>query len=674
LGKHTNIVGGSLIDSMNFFADLALVLVAALSGGLLAQRLGQPLIVGYILAGIVIGPFTVGPTVANVANIEQLAELGVVLLLFSLGLELSFRELAPVRSVASAGAAIQIVLTILLGLGIGLALGWDWRPALWLGALVSLSSTMVALKTIQAQGRLGTLSSRVMLGILVVQDLAVVPLMIVLPELSDPQGDLMKVATAVVRAALLLGAIVLFSTRVVPRLMAFVARWNSRELFFLATLTLAVGVGYVAHLFGLSMPLGAFVAGLVVNESEYSHQALSDVVPLRDLFGMLFFVSVGMLLDPMDMWRQLGAVAFVVAAVSIGKAAILAAVVRAFGYWNVVPLAVALTLFQVGEFAFVLARVGLSMGALANDVYRLVLNVAIVTMVLTPMVSSLVPAVYRRFWPRRAKEEYEAVNLPSQGVSDHVIITGFGRVGRSVAEALSRREFPFVLVESDDRRVQQARKAGLPVIYGDASQAVVLGAAGVSRARALLVTVPAFADVRGIVEATRRLQPALPIIARADSGEAVRALYALGIQEVTSPEFEAAIEMTRQALLHFNVPAHDILHVASALRHEQYGAPDTPRDPDIGGMSQIGEIARHLDLAWVRVPHHSPFVGRTLRDLDLRSATGASIVGIIRRGSLQANPDGDARLEPADLVAVLGTRDQIARFERGMRASVGLTA
>ncbi len=423
---------------MNFFADLALVLVAALSGGLLAQRLGQPLIVGYILAGIVVGPFTVGPTVDNVANIEQLAELGVVLLLFSLGLELSFRELAPVRSVALAGAAIQIILTILLGLAIGLALGWAWRPALWLGALVSLSSTMVALKTIQAQGRLGTLSSRVMLGILVVQDLAVIPLMIVLPELSNPQADFMKVITAMGRAALLLSAIVLFSTRVVPRLMAFVARWNSRELFFLATLTLAVGVGYVAHIFGLSMALGAFVAGLVVNESEYSHQALSDVVPLRDLFGMLFFVSVGMLLDPMEVWRQLGAVTFVVAAVALGKAAILAAVVRAFGYWNVVPLAVALTLFQVGEFAFVLARVGLSMGALADDVYRLALNVAIVTMVLTPMVSSLVPIVYARFWPRRAKEVYEAINVPSDGLSGHVIITGFGRVGRSVAEALSQ--------------------------------------------------------------------------------------------------------------------------------------------------------------------------------------------------------------------------------------------
>lgn len=653
---------------MDLVGDLALVLLAALGGGFLAQRLGQPLIVGYILAGVVVGPFTAGPTVGNVHDIEQLAELGVALLLFSLGLELSFRGLAPVRTVALVGATIQIILTIALGLGLGLALGWAWRPALWFGALVSLSSTMVALKTIQAQGRLGTLSSRVMLGILVVQDLAVVPLMIVLPELSDPAGGLVKVGTAAVRATLLLGVIVLFSTRVVPRLMALVAQWNSRELFFLSTITLAVGVGYVAWLLGLSMALGAFVAGLVVNESEYAHQALSDVIPLRDLFGMLFFVSVGMLLDPALVWQQLGALVLVVPAIVLGKATILAGVVLAFGYRNVVPLAVGLTLFQVGEFAFVLARVGRSSGAISNDVYTLTLNVAIVTMALTPAVSSLVPVVYGRFRSRRALETHEATNLPSAGLFDHVVIAGSGRVGRSIADALSHLTLPFVLVESDDRRVQQARAAGLPVIYGDASQPVVLEAAGIRSARAILVTVPAFPDVRSIVRAGRQLRPDLPIIARADGADAVRALYALGIQEVTSPEFEAAIEMTRQALVYFNVPAHDVLRVASAIRRERYDPAGDKGDSGLAIMSQIGEIARQLDFTWVGVPPDSAFDGRTLGELRIRTTTGASVVGIIRAGSLVANPDGQSRFERGDLVGVLGTRDQIARFEQAMRA------
>lgn len=416
------------------------------------------------------------------------------------------------------------------------------------------------------------------------------------------------------------------------------------------------------------MALGAFVAGLVVNESEYAHQALSDVIPLRDLFGMLFFVSVGMLLDPALVWEQLGALALVVPSTIVGKAAILAGVVRVFGYRNVVPLAVGLTLFQVGEFAFVLARVGLSSGAISNDVYTLTLNIAIVTMALTPVVSSLVPLVYRRFWSRLPKETHEAINLPSAELSDHVVIAGSGRVGRSIADALSQLTLPFVLVESDDRRVQQARVAGVPVIYGDASQPVVLEAAGIQRARAILVTVPAFADVRTIVAAVRQLRPDLPIIARADGPAAVRALYALGIQEVTSPEFEAAIEMTRQALMHFNVPAHDVLRVASEIRRERYNPAGDKRDAGLAIMSQLGEIARQLDFTWLGVRPDSAFDGWTLGELRIRTTTGASVVGIIRAGALVANPDGQSRLEKGDLIAVLGTRDQIARFEQAMRA------
>ena len=653
---------------MALVADLSLVLLAALAGGFLAQRLGQPLMVGYVLAGVIVGPFTGGLTVVNVHDIEQLAELGVALLLFSLGLELSFRELKPVRAVALGGATVQIIATTALGLALGLSLGWPWRSAVWFGALISLSSTMVVLKTVQAQGRRGTLSARVMFGILIVQDLAVVPLMIVLPELSDPAGGLLVLGTAALRAVLLLGVIVLVATRLVPRLLAFVARWNSRELFLLSTTTLALGIGYITWSFGLSMALGAFVAGLVINESEYVHQALSDIMPLRDLFGMLFFVSVGMLLDPALVWHQLGALVYVVIAIGIGKAAILAGVVRAFGYWNVVPLAVGLTLFQVGEFAFVLARVGLSSGAIDTDVYALTLNAAIVTMVLTPAVSGLTSVLYERLWRHRPREAFEGINLPRAGLSNHVIVAGWGRVGRSVGDALSHLNLPYVLVEFDDRRVRQARVAGVPVIYGDASQTVVLEAAGVSLARAMLVTAPAFPDVRSIVSAARQVRPDLSIVARADGTEAIHGLYALGVQEVASPEFEAAIEMTRQALIHLNVPAYDILRVATAVRRERYGLPAEKLDDHRAILSQVGEVTRHLDFTWLRLPDESPFHARTLGDLQIRSTTGASVVAVVHGGLLTANPDGGVRLEAGDLVAVLGTRDQIGRFEEAAQS------
>jgi CPA2 family monovalent cation:H+ antiporter-2 len=562
---------------MELVADLTLVLVAALVGGLAAQRLRQPLIVGYIIAGIAVGPFTGGFTVSHVEGIEQLAELGVALLLFSLGLEVSFRDLAPVRGVALAGTAIQLVLTIAAGFGLAEALHWPWRSAIWFGALVALSSTMVALKTLQAQGRIGTLSSRVMLGMLVVQDLAVVPLMIVLPELGDPAGGVTRVLIAIGRALALLGVTVFVATRVVPRLMKAVARWNSRELFLLATTTVALGVGYAAWSFGLSLALGAFIAGLVINESEYAHQALSDVIPLRDLFGMVFFVSVGMLLDPSVVWRQLGTLGIVVVAVLAGKAAIFAAIVRLFGYRRVVPLAVGLTLFQVGEFAFVLARSGRSAGFISGDLYGLVLNTAVATMALTPVVSGTTPFIYERLARRRAQEPLQALNLPDSGLSDHVVVAGAGRVGRTIADALALRRLPFVLIEFDDRRVQDARVAGLPVIYGDASHEAVLRAATISRSRALIATVPAYPDVRAIIAAARRLRPDLAIVARAEGFEAVRDLYALGIKKVVSPEFEAAIEMAREALGHLGVPVGEIEDVADAIRRERYSGSSIPQ-------------------------------------------------------------------------------------------------
>jgi CPA2 family monovalent cation:H+ antiporter-2 len=555
---------------MELIGDLTLVLAAALVGGFVAHRIGQPLIVGYIVAGIVVGPFTGGLTVRDIEGIEQLAELGVALLLFSLGLEVSFRELAPVRVVALAGGTLQIVLTIAFGVALAGALGWAWEPALWLGALIALSSTMVALKTLQAQGRVGTLSSRVMLGMLVVQDLAVVPLMIVLPELSNPSGGATRVAIATGRAFALLAVTVLVATQVVPRLMALVARWNSRELFLLATITVALGVGYAVHAFGISLALGAFIAGLVVNESEYAHQALSDVIPLRDIFGMLFFVSVGMLLDPALVWRQIGTLAVVIAAVIAGKAVIFAVIVRAFGYRRVVPLAVGLTLFQVGEFAFVLARVGLAGGAITADLYALVLNTAVATMALTPIVSNATPWIYERIRRQQPEDRLEVMNLPDAGLANHVVIAGGGRVGRSIADALDALSLPTVLIEFDDRRAQQARRAGLPVIYGDATHAVVLEAAHLARACSLLVTVPTYTDVRAIVQTARRIRPELSIIARAEGPDAVRELYAIGIDDVTSPEFEAAIEMTREALVHLGLPTDEIQRVATAMRRERY--------------------------------------------------------------------------------------------------------
>jgi len=279
-----------------------------------------------------------------------------------------------------------------------------------------------------------------------------------------------------------------------------------------------------------------------------------------------------MLLDPAVVWRQIGTLALVVAAVIAGKAVIFATVVRAFGYRRVVPLAVGLTLFQVGEFAFVLARVGLARGAITDDLYALVLNTTVATMALTPVASNATPWIYERLRRRQPDDRVEVINISDEGLSNHVVIAGGGRVGRSIADALAALKLPSVLIELDDRRVRHARQAGLAVIYGDASHAVVLEAAHLARASSLLVTVPTYTDVRAIVHTARRIRPDVSIVARADGPEAVHDLYALGIDDVTSPEFEAAIEMTREALVHLDRPGDEIRRVTTTMRREWYGS------------------------------------------------------------------------------------------------------
>ncbi|HMQ53610.1 MAG TPA: cation:proton antiporter [Anaerolineae bacterium] len=647
---------------MGIAADIAIIVVAGLIGGLIAQQLKQPLILGYILAGIMVGPFTGGVTVVNIHDIELLAEIGVALLLFALGLEFSLKELRPVRHIALIGTPIQVLLTMALGYGIGQLFGWPWLDSLWFGGMIALSSTMVLLKTLMNQGRLGTLSSRVMIGMLIVQDLAVVPMMIILPQLSDLSAGLPILGWAALKAALFLFLMIFVGTRVIPRLMAYIAAWNSRELFLLAITAIGLGVGYGTYLFGLSFAFGAFVAGMVLSESDYGHQALSDIIPLRDLFGLLFFVSVGMLLDPGFLLANWVTVSLSVLLVAVGKGLIFGTLSSVFGYGNVVPLAVSLGLFQVGEFSFVLARVGVGTNSISENLYALTLATAIVTMILTPAISGLTAPLYalRKRWYQR--EPIQSINLPETGLRDHVIITGGGRVGQYVARVLQRFELAFVIIELDYRRVEQAKAAGFPVIYGDASQEVVLEAAKIQEARLILITTPVIIVTRTIVDQIRHLNPAVHIVARAEGIEQMQALHDHGVHEVVQPEFEAGLEITRQALLHLNIPATEIQHFTDGIRRELY-APIYQTHDEYQTLAQLQSVAHLLELNWIKLPVESPLVGKTIQELQIRSQYGVSVVGVLDNGDLHPNPNADYRFSGGDLVGVMGNPEQLATFQ-----------
>jgi CPA2 family monovalent cation:H+ antiporter-2 len=369
---------------------------------------------------------------------------------------------------------------------------------------------------------------------------------------------------------------VLLGTRVLPRLIGHIAKLGSRELFLLAITAIGLGVGYVTHLVGLSFAFGAFVAGLVLSESDYGHQALSDIVPLRDLFGLLFFASVGMLLDVNFLrthWRE---VALLVLAVGASKGIIFAVLARVFRYGNVIPVALGLGLFQIGEFSFVLARVGVSTGSIDHDLYSLVLTTAIITMALTPIVSGQTGRVYAWLRKRAPIRQFETKNLPEEGLRDHVVLAGAGRVGLQVAQVLHRLGFSIVIVELDHRRVEQAQEAGMPVIYGDASHEIVLDAACVSSARLLVVSTPEMVVTRSIVVHARARNAGIQVVARTSDPHFVAVFRELDVHDVVLPELETGLEMTRQALVHLDVPRETILDEVESVRSTVFAGLRSP--------------------------------------------------------------------------------------------------
>ncbi len=533
---------------MGIATDIIFLVVAAFGLGLLMQRMGQPIVLGYIAAGVVLGPHTGGLTVSSREEIDLLAELGVTLLLFGLGLEFSLKALSPVKRVALIGTPIQIVLTVLLGCALGRMMGWSWTSSVWLGALLAPSSTMVLLKTLMNQGWLGTLSSRVMIGMLIIQDLAVIPLMIVLPELEHPSEGLIQLGWACAKGGGFLVLTLLVGKRWLPRLMGYVARLGSRELFVLAVTATGLGLGYITHTLGLSFAFGAFVAGMVLRESDYGHQALSDVTPVRDLFGLLFFASVGMLLDPAFLYGHAFEVLLLVVVVSLGKGLIFALLARAFGYGNVIPLAVGLGLFQVGEFAFVLANVGLKAKAISPELHALVLNAAVVSMLLTPLISKQTARLYslqRRLFPSAPlSAEYPRV----EGMKGHVVVIGAGRVGRQIASAFERAEQAFVLVELDQQQMELAKATQAPVIFGDATHAVVLEAAEVQHAKLLIITTEDIVVARAVLSQARILNPALEFVVSTSDPNFAETLAKLQVADVVVPEVETGVQLTRHAL------------------------------------------------------------------------------------------------------------------------------
>lgn len=559
---------------MGIAADFVLIVVAGLVGGILARSLRLPLLVGYVLAGIVIGPHTTGPTVVQIHEIETLAEIGVALLLFSLGLEVSFRELNIVRHVSLIGGPIQVVLTTIAGTALGIwGLGFTTNESIWFGAMVSVSSTMVALKVMAATNTTTTLASRVMIGMLLVQDLAVIPMLIVLPQLGNPENLVPRVAGALALAAFVIAIVYFAGTRLLPPLFRRILSWGSRELFLVAVVATGVGIGAAMNAAGFSFALGAFIAGLVLSESDFSHQALSDVVPLRDIFGLMFFVTVGMLFDPGYLLENIGLIIWVVVAIILGKAAIFGGITRAFGYRNMAPWLIGLGLSQIGEFSFVLARTGMSAELISKPVYDLILTATVISMAISPLLSAAAIPLGRVWQTRKPRPAAENKNIPPGTVLEgHVVVGGYGRAGQAAAFALREANIPCLIIELKYNRYTAASDDGFPTLLGDITQDEILKAAQILEAKMILLTTPDHAAIDLTIRRARALNPHVILVARSTKLHHVAELRELGVSIIVQPELEGGLEMVRQSLIHYGRDEEESARIVSHLRTEVYGA------------------------------------------------------------------------------------------------------
>jgi CPA2 family monovalent cation:H+ antiporter-2 len=649
---------------MGIAEDIIIIILAGLISGFIAHKAKLPLIIGYIFAGIIVGPYTGGVTVTNIHQIELLAEIGVALLLFSIGLDLSFQEIKDVRKIALIGTPVQLVLTILYGFGIGYFFNFTWTGSLILGTIISLSSTMIVFKTLMSRGLMGTLSSKVMIGILIVQDLAAVPMMIIIPQLNNLSQSLYDLGFTLLKGALVLALVIVMGTKLIPFLLKQVSRLDSHELFLITITALGLGTGYLTYKIGLSFALGAFLTGMVLNKSDYNYKALNDIIPLRDIFGLIFFTSIGMLIDLSFIKNNITTVLLLVVLIIIGKFIIFSLLSRAFGYFNVIPLAVGLGLSQVGEFSFVLARLGLNANQLTSETYSIILSSSVVSMIVSPFLAMVTVPLYSLKNKFFKKETIQTINFPDKGLRDHVVIAGGGRVGSNIASVLQNLGFQLVIIEQDYDRFEKSKEAGFPVIFGDASRETVLSATQVETARLLLITIPSIIIAREIVGQMLKLNPGLDIIARSDSLEDANDLRALNVYEVVQPEFEASLEIIRQSLLHLNIPVVVIQKYIDETRRNIYSKQQDDKQLISSGLKNASYL---LEMDWFTIPPGSPVIGKSIKDLKIRTATGATVVGVYRGKEFLPNPDYNFIFQAGDVVAIIGKNEQRNLFEGMIR-------
>ncbi len=646
--------------------NITMALVVAFFGGVVARRLRLPTIVGYLLAGIVIGPFTPG-FVGDVETIQQLAELGVIFLMFGVGLHFSFGQLWRVRGIAIPGALVQTALATLAGVLLTQLWGWSLVSGIVLGLSISVASTVVLLRGLMDNNLLNTPHGQTAVGWLVMEDILSVLILVLMPALvvNGAGFQWASLGLTLLKAAAFVVIMFFAGTRLIPWLLERVAHTKSRELFILVVLAVTLGTAMGAsELFGVSLALGAFVAGAIISQSHLSHQVGADVFAFREAFSVLFFVSVGMLVNPLFLWQNIGQVAALSALVVAGKifiviimALILKGPLRTF-------LVVALGLSQVGEFSFILGQGGLSLGLLQQNQYSLILAASLISITLNPFMYRLEPSLERLLaripaFRRRMAVEPPATLMDTSAMNNHVVIVGYGRVGKHLVNVLESLQVPILVIEDDLERFDEINQRQIPVLYGDAANSEVLSYAHLETARTLVSTLPDETQAALVVTTAHDINPDLPLIARSATEDGVRVLADLGAHYIVQPELEGGLELVHHTLLRLGFPLREVHQYTDAVRRDHYNL-DITSDEEHRSLHEMLAAVDSIDIRWIEVGPGSPLIGQTLADANIRSLTGASVVTLIRSGQITANPKSMTVFEAGDRIGVIGEEEQIA--------------
>jgi len=648
-----------------FLHEFIIVLTVSLIVLFFSHKMKLPAVAGFLTTGILIGPSGFS-LIKDTQVISVLAEIGVVMLLFTIGLEFSLERLKQIRKIFLVGGCLQVLSTVGAVAVIASFFHASVPEGIFFGFLISLSSTAIVLKVLSDRGEIDSPQGKVSLGILLFQDLGIVPMIMVIPLLAGgASASLFTVFSNFSLSILAVGGIVLLAWFLIPRVLFLIVQTKIREAFLITTLLFCLGMAFLTNYFGLSLALGAFIAGIIISESEYSHQVVSDIIPFKDLFNSIFFISVGMLLNLGSALHNIYPIAVLIFLIIFGKSLLLFITIKIMGYITRIAFIIALGLAQIGEFSFVVASVGKVHGLLSDDIFQGFIAASIFTMFATPFIIQAAPRIAeisRKVFRSRSQPADQVGAVPRL-MKDHVIVAGYGLNGQNLARVLKETTIPFVIIDLDPETVKDALKMNAPILFGDVSSKEVLNASGIKTAKVIVFAISDPGIIKAAVKISRALNPDIFIIVRTRYVVEIDELYKLGANQVIPEEFETSIEIFTRTLEEYHIPRNIIDAQIKIIRSERYGMlrgiSKTARS-----MEKIMDFLTAGTVETFLVSGGCVAAGKSFHELDLGKETGAIIIAVVREEKSFTTPPSDFIIRENDiLVLVANHRDMDRAFK-----------